>query len=129
MKNEAIEVIKSNPFAVLATLNEDGSPHATPVGVSFDGTAFFWKSAPEAQHSRNIDRDPRVALSIIEKSAEANPRAVYISTRAEATGKHAVDPKWNKNVAEYRADLTEVDEAKTEPGRYYFKEQAQGETA
>lgn len=124
MKNEALEVIKSNPIAVLATLNEDASPHATPVGVSFDGTSFFWKSAPEAQHSRNIDRDPRIALSIIEKSSEGNPRAVYVSSRAEATGKHAVDPKWDKNVAEYRADLTEFDEEKSEPRRYYFKEQA-----
>jgi len=122
MKDEAIEVIKTNPIAVLATLNEDGSPHATPIAVSFDGTSFFWKSAPEAQHSRNIDRDPRVALSIIEKTEAGNARAVYISTRAEATGVQAVDPNWHKNIAEYRADLSDLNEEKTEPGRYYFKE-------
>lgn len=46
MKNEALDVIHSNPIAVLATLNTDGSPHATPIVVSFDGTSFFWKSAP-----------------------------------------------------------------------------------
>ena len=123
MEDKAREVIKSNPIVVLATLNEDGSPHATPIFASFDGTSFFWKSAPEAQHSRNIDRDPRVAISIIEQGSD-NPAAVYVSTRAEATGKQTVDPNWHKNIAEYRADLTPLNEEKSETLRYYFKEQA-----
>jgi PPOX class probable F420-dependent enzyme len=51
-------------FANLATLNPDGSPQVTPVWVDFDGTHVVVNTAKGRVKSRNLEREPRVALSI-----------------------------------------------------------------
>src|SRR5438552_10461857 len=53
-------------FAQLATLNADGSPHVTPVWVDFDGTHVLVNTARGRVKHRNLERNPRVALSIAE---------------------------------------------------------------
>lgn len=123
MNDKAAEIINSNPVMVIATINEDGSPHITPVHTSFDGMSFFWKSSPDADHSRNIARDPRIAISVVDANSDKS-RAVYVNTRAEATGVVTGRAEWPDNIAEYRADLTEFDEQKSDDDHYYFKEQA-----
>ena len=51
-------------FASLATLNTDGSPQVTPVWVDFDGTHVIINTAKGRQKARNLEREPRVAISI-----------------------------------------------------------------
>ena len=53
-------------FAHLATTMPDGSPQVTPVWVDFDGVYIVVNSAYNRQKDRNMRRDPRVALSIID---------------------------------------------------------------
>jgi hypothetical protein len=51
----------------LTTINEDGSPHVTPVGALWlDGTYWFQTGSGTRKH-RNVERDPRcsVAVSIL----------------------------------------------------------------
>lgn len=51
----------------LATVNEDGSPHVTPVGaIWLDGT-FWFQTGAGTRKARNVARDPRcsVAVSIL----------------------------------------------------------------
>ena len=58
-------VEKAN-FAHLATTNDDGTPAVAAVWVTvIDGHAAFFTS-PATNHGRNIARDPRVALSIVD---------------------------------------------------------------
>jgi PPOX class probable F420-dependent enzyme len=58
-------VEKAN-FAHVATINEDGAPAVAAVWVTvIDGRAAFFTS-PATNHGRNLLRDPRVALSIID---------------------------------------------------------------
>jgi PPOX class probable F420-dependent enzyme len=58
-------VEKAN-FAHVATTNEDGTPAVTAVWITvIDGQAAFFTS-PATNHGRNILRDPRIALSIID---------------------------------------------------------------
>jgi pyridoxamine 5'-phosphate oxidase-like protein len=48
----------------LTTINPDGSPHPTPVGVvQRDGTWYF-TSGLSTRKSRNLDRDPRCTVSV-----------------------------------------------------------------
>jgi hypothetical protein len=48
----------------LTTINPDGRPHATPVGVvQRDGTWCF-TSGPTTRKSRNLARDPRCTVSV-----------------------------------------------------------------
>ena len=53
-------------FAHLATLMPDGSPQVTPVWVDYDGTHVRVNSAKGRVKDKNMRRDPRVALSILD---------------------------------------------------------------
>jgi PPOX class probable F420-dependent enzyme len=57
-------VLDGAPFAHLATIGPDGSPHATPVYVGTDGDRIVFFTGPGTTKARNLRRDPRLALSI-----------------------------------------------------------------
>ena len=60
------EILTGKNFAHLATLMRDGSPQVTPVWVDFDGTNVLVNAVAGRVKVRNMDRDPRVALSVLE---------------------------------------------------------------
>jgi PPOX class probable F420-dependent enzyme len=51
-------------FAQLATLNADGSPQVTPVWVDYDGTHLLVNTARGRVKTKNLEHNPRVAVSI-----------------------------------------------------------------
>jgi PPOX class probable F420-dependent enzyme len=51
-------------FAQLATVNADGTPQVTPVWVDYDGTHVLVNTARGRIKTRNLERNPRVALAI-----------------------------------------------------------------
>jgi PPOX class probable F420-dependent enzyme len=51
-------------FAQLATVNADGTPQVTPVWVDYDGTHLLVNTARGRVKTRNLERNPRVALAI-----------------------------------------------------------------
>jgi PPOX class probable F420-dependent enzyme len=53
-------------FGHLATLNPDGSPQVTPVWIDFDGTNILINTAKGRVKTRNLERESRVAISIID---------------------------------------------------------------
>lgn len=53
-------------FANLATLMPDGRPQVTPVWCDYDGTYVVVNTAKGRQKDRNMRRDKRVALSIMD---------------------------------------------------------------
>jgi PPOX class probable F420-dependent enzyme len=60
-----LDLLTTKPsFANLATLNVDGSPQVTPVWVDFDGTNVLINTAKGRVKARNLERQPRVAMSI-----------------------------------------------------------------
>ncbi|MFE7407850.1 TIGR03618 family F420-dependent PPOX class oxidoreductase [Isoptericola sp. NPDC057559] len=50
--------------AHLATLLPDGSPHSVPLWVGWEGDRLAFLTGPRSQKGRNVDRDPRVAVSV-----------------------------------------------------------------
>ncbi len=60
------DLFQKKAFASLATLMSDGRPQVTPVWCDFDGTHVLFNSAKGRQKDRNVRRDPRVALAIID---------------------------------------------------------------
>lgn len=54
-------------FAHIATLNPDGSPHVTVVWVDMDGERIRVNTADGRIKPRNVRRDPRVAISIVDQ--------------------------------------------------------------
>src|SRR5437660_9748119 len=59
-----MDLFKKPAIASFATLNADGSPQVTPVWVDFDGTHVLVNTARGRVKHRNLERNPRVALSI-----------------------------------------------------------------
>jgi len=64
---EAREVLESDRLAHFVTLNPDGSPQVTCVWVGLEGDEIVSGHLAKQQKARNIERDPRVALSIESK--------------------------------------------------------------
>ena len=61
---EARELLESDALAHLVTLNPDGSPQVSIVWVGLDGDEIVSAHLPLHRKLRNIQRDPRVSLSM-----------------------------------------------------------------
>jgi PPOX class probable F420-dependent enzyme len=58
-------VLDSGRLAHLATTNPDGSPHVTCIWVrAQDGEVVFTTMTRQKRYVRNLERDPRLAISI-----------------------------------------------------------------
>ena len=64
LPESARSLIESAALAHLVTLNRDGSPQLTCVWVGLEGDEIVCGHLPRHQKVRNMERDPRVALSI-----------------------------------------------------------------
>jgi len=53
--------------AHLATLLPDGAPHSVPLWVGLEEDRIALLTSPSSRKARNIDRDPRVAISITDR--------------------------------------------------------------
>ena len=54
----------------LATVNEDGSPHVTPVGALWLDGAFWFQTGSGTRKRRNVERDPRCSVSLSIRDAD-----------------------------------------------------------
>jgi len=63
---EMIEIIDGKNFAYLATTMADGSPHVSPVWIDRDGDLLLINTVPGRMKHRNVSRDPRVAISLMQ---------------------------------------------------------------
>ena len=59
-----IDLIKTGRDAHLVTMNKDGSPHVTIVWIGIENGEIVCAHLPRNQKVRNIERDPRVVISI-----------------------------------------------------------------
>src|SRR5438067_9975192 len=60
------DLFQKRAFASLGTLMPDGRPQVTPVWCDFDGDHVIFNSARGRQKDKNVRRDPRVALAVID---------------------------------------------------------------
>lgn len=63
LPEELRALIESGPLAYLATTNADGSPHVTMIWIGLDGDDIVSTHMRFNAKLRNVQRDPRVALS------------------------------------------------------------------
>lgn len=60
------DLFQKKAFANLATLMPDGKPQVTPVWCDFDGKHVLVNSAKGRVKDRNMRRDPRVSLALVD---------------------------------------------------------------
>ncbi|HSX32688.1 MAG TPA: pyridoxamine 5'-phosphate oxidase family protein [Candidatus Saccharimonadales bacterium] len=64
------ELLRDIHHVAIATVNDDGSPHNSPVFMAFDDQLHgYWSSHPDNLHSRNIARTHKVSLVIFDSRA------------------------------------------------------------
>jgi PPOX class probable F420-dependent enzyme len=68
--DDAVHLLEGTHLAHVATINADGSPQVTPVWVDHDGDTVLINTARGRLKDRNLARDPRVSISIVDA---ANP--------------------------------------------------------
>lgn len=69
-----VTLLRGASLCFLATVMPDGSPQLTQVWADTDGTHVVVNTVPGFRKVRNIERDPRVAVTIADP---ANPRLYY----------------------------------------------------
>jgi PPOX class probable F420-dependent enzyme len=72
-----VELLRSAPMCQIATLLPDGSPHLTQTWIDTDDTRVLINTVVGYRKVANIERDPRIALTI---QMPSNP-SLYIALR------------------------------------------------
>jgi PPOX class probable F420-dependent enzyme len=77
LPDDLLALLRAPSTCYLATTMPDGSPQLTQTWVDTDGTNVVINTVAGYQKTRNVERDPRVAVTV---SDPANPFA-YFSVR------------------------------------------------
>ncbi len=75
-----VALLREPHIAQLVTLMKDGSPQVSPVWVDTDGIHVLINTAQGRLKTRNIERDPRVAVAVYDP-ANAYERVVNVRGR------------------------------------------------
>ncbi len=58
------DLLSKKSFAHVATVGRDGAPQVTPVWIDYDGTHVRFNTARGRVKDKNLQRNPKIALSI-----------------------------------------------------------------
>lgn len=84
-----LDLFQKKALGALTTLMADGSPQTTPVWIDFQNGQVWVNSAVGRQKDRNVRRDPRVAMAIVDPD---NPyRYVEVRGRVAAITEEGAD--------------------------------------
>jgi PPOX class probable F420-dependent enzyme len=76
-----LRLVDGRNYAVLATVNSDGSPQTSVVWVGRDGEELLFSTVEGRVKHRNMLRDPRVSVTIIDSADPEN----YVELRGRVT--------------------------------------------
>jgi PPOX class probable F420-dependent enzyme len=66
------QLLDGRNYAVLATINPDGSPHTSAMWVGRDGDDLLFSTTEGRVKHRNMVRDPRVSVTVIDSADGEN---------------------------------------------------------
>lgn len=94
LSDEVLAVLDGRNFAHVATLLPSGAPHSVPVWILREGDRVCFFTQPGSRKARNLVRDPRVAISLIDlerpyRSVQLRGRVV--ETREEEEALETID--------------------------------------
>ena len=99
LPQSAIDVIESDALGHLVTINRDGSPQVTCVWVGMDGDEIVSAHLFPQQKLRNVERDPRIALSLEATGANAVGMRHYLVVHGCARIEQGGAPEWLQHLA------------------------------
>ena len=118
LEERILNLLSTHNTAVVATVNADGSPAATPVRYFHLGFEIFYTSWDASPKSRNLRRDPRVSAGIVAPlTGQASSRGAQLFGTARTIERSAPDAdhyweavRWQSDHAERGLPLTEPPE-------------------
>ena len=72
MSADVVELFKGKNFAFVATLSKNGSPQITPTWIDIEDGIIVINTAEGRTKHKNVSRDPRVAISVIDQKNPYN---------------------------------------------------------
>jgi PPOX class probable F420-dependent enzyme len=81
LSETALQLVDGKNYAVLATVNPDGSPQTSVVWVGRDGEDLLFSTVEGRVKHRNMLRDPRVSVTVIDSSDPEN----YVELRGRVS--------------------------------------------
>jgi PPOX class probable F420-dependent enzyme len=81
LSEATLKLVDGKNYAVLATLNPDGSPQTSVVWVGRDGQDLLLSTVEGRVKHRNMLRDPRVSITVIDSSDPEN----YVELRGRVS--------------------------------------------
>jgi PPOX class probable F420-dependent enzyme len=81
LSDAALRLVDGRNYAVLATVNPDGSPQTSVIWVGLDGGDLLFSTVEGRVKHRNMMRDPRVSISVIDS---ADPES-YVELRGRVS--------------------------------------------
>jgi PPOX class probable F420-dependent enzyme len=107
---DVTRLVDGRNFAHLATIMNDGSPHSVPVWIGREDQQVFVCTDEKSVKARNTQRDPRVAISIVDLGdpySEVQLRGRVVERRRDADLKYidAVSKKYVGKPWPYREEI------------------------
>ena len=81
LSETALTLIDGKNYAVLATINADGSPQTSVMWVGRDGGDLLFSTVQGRVKHRNMVRDPRVSVTVIDSADPEN----YVELRGRVS--------------------------------------------
>jgi PPOX class probable F420-dependent enzyme len=81
LSEATLRLLDGRNYAVLATVNPDGSPQTSVVWVGRDGGDLLMSTVEGRVKHRNMQHDPRVSVTVIDSSDPEN----YVELRGRAS--------------------------------------------
>ena len=100
LPDSAREVLMSDGLAHLVTLNPDGSPQVTCVWVGLEGDEIVCAHLGRFQKVKNVERDPRVTLSVEAPGENAIGMKHYLVVHGKARITEGGAPELLQKLAE-----------------------------
>ena len=81
LNDETRRLLDGRHFAVMATINPDGSPQTSAMWVGRDGDDVLFSTVAGRRKHRNLVRDPRISITVLDSDDPYN----YVELRGTTT--------------------------------------------
>jgi PPOX class probable F420-dependent enzyme len=81
LSDATVALLDGKNYAILATINPDGSPQTSVLWVGRDGNDLLFSTVAGRVKHRNMERDPRVSVSVLDSADPEN----YVELRGRVS--------------------------------------------
>ena len=81
LSDATLALLDGKNYAILATINPDGSPQTSVLWVGRDGNDLLFSTVARRVKHRNMERDPRVSVTVLDSADPEN----YVELRGRVS--------------------------------------------